>query len=241
MCEDLTELKQFWDDFASEYTDIQAESQLPIQKDLADFLMHQKLLPQDSFLDLAGGNGKYVPSFIAHVQNYVLVDLSSEMLQIAANNYHYQNLSLIESSQQAFFTQTQDHTFDMVFSAMNPALTSIDQLIEMLRIAKKYVCILRLVQEEDQLFSPIEEKLYGKPSDLKWMATYKRWLKRPFQTKSFHYSVSEVISVDLFRLYFADELSATELEKTIDQLFQGKTEIKNAVDYTFELLYCYVG
>lgn len=238
MYEDLDEIKQFWDDFAGEYNDIQNESQLSIQEDVVAYLRRQEFLPQGSFLDLAGGSGKYVPYFIPYVKNYVLLDLSSAMLQIASSNYSYSNLTLIESSQQAFLSQTKDHSFDIVFSAMNPALNSIKQLEEIIRISKKYVCILRLVQEEDQLFSPIEEKLYGKPAELAWMTSYKKWLKTPFHTKIFYYKVSEKISADFFRLYFANELKPKKLDKTVDQLFQGKKEIKNTTNYAFELL-CY--
>ncbi|GAA3016662.1 class I SAM-dependent methyltransferase [Tetragenococcus solitarius] len=238
MYEDLNEIKKFWNDFAKEYTAIQRESQLSIQQDVVTYLQRQALLPQESFLDLAGGSGKYISYFIPYVKKYVLVDLSSSMLQIAADNYKYPNLSLVESSQQAFLAQTQNRSFDLVFSAMNPALTTIEQLKEVIRVSKKYVCILRLVQEEDLLFSPIEEKLYGKPEELSWMSTYKKWLKNSFHSKTFHYTVDEKISAAFFRLYFADELSITELNEKMKQLFQGKKEIKNTTHYTFELL-CY--
>ncbi|GMA08227.1 methylase [Tetragenococcus halophilus subsp. flandriensis] len=240
MPEKLEEVKQFWDDFAKEYTDIQEESQLTIQKDVFDFFKKQGILPQNSLLDLAGGSGKYVPFFISQLQNYVLVDLSSEMLKLASNKYPYKNLSLIESSQQSFLQQTKDNTFDIVFSAMNPALTSKSQLKEMIRVAKKYVCILRLVKEDDKLFSPVEEKLYGKKESLAWMSTYKSWFKNAYQNKAFHYTTSETISTHFFYLYFKDELASDELEKTIEALFQGQKAIENTTHYTFELLYCHL-
>ncbi|MDN6639842.1 MAG: class I SAM-dependent methyltransferase [Tetragenococcus sp.] len=238
MSKEIDEVRQFWDDFAEEYTTIQTESQLPIQKDVVEFLQAQSLLPQASFLDLAGGSGKYVPYIISHVQNYVLLDISSEMLRIAANNHHYPNLSFLESSQEAFLTQTKDNAFDMIFTAMNPALTSANQLTNMRRIAKKYVCILRLVEEKDPLFSPVEEKLYGKPCEFEWMNTYKRWLDPSFHTKSFDYTISETISREFFRLYFTDELPTDQLEEIMQQFFQGKKKIKNTTHYTFELVYC---
>ncbi|GFK24325.1 class I SAM-dependent methyltransferase [Tetragenococcus halophilus] len=238
MQEKLKEIKQFWDDFAREYTDIQEESQLTIQKDVLDFFKKQGILPQNNLLDLAGGSGKYIPFFISQLQNYVLVDLSSEMLKLASNKYPYNNLNLIESSQQSFLQQTKDHTFDIVFSAMNPALTLQTQLKEMIRVARKYVCILRLVKEEDQLFSPIEERLYGKAEHLAWMSTYKSWFENAYQSKTFHYATSETISKHFFYLYFKDELANDELEKAIERLFQGKKEVENTTYYTFELLYC---
>jgi len=240
MSEKLEEIKQFWDDFAREYTDIQEESQLTIQQDVLDFFKKQGILPQNRLLDLAGGSGKYVPFFISQLQNYVLVDLSSEMLKLAADKYPYKNLSLIESSQQSFLQQAKDNTFDIVFSAMNPALTSKKQLEEMVRVAKKYVCILRLVQEEDQLFSPIEERLYGKAEHLAWMTTYKSWFENAYQSKTFHYTTSETISTHFFYLYFKDELASAELEKAIEKLFQDKKEVENTTYYTFELLYCHL-
>ena len=237
MQEKLEEIKQFWDDFAREYTDIQEESQLTIQKDVLDFFKNQGILPQNSLLDLAGGSGKYVPYFISQLQNYVLVDLSSEMLKLASNKYPYKNLSLVESSQQSFLQQTKDNAFDVVFSAMNPALTSRKQLEEMIRVAKNYVCILRLVKEEDLLFSPIEESLYGKKEQAAWMSIYKSWFKKIYHSKTFHYTTSETISTHFFYLYFKDELTSDELEKAIEALFQGQKAIENTSYYTFELLY----
>ncbi|AYW48621.1 hypothetical protein C7K38_09710 [Tetragenococcus osmophilus] len=237
MGEDLNEVKQFWDDFAEEYTKIQAESQLPIQKDVVHFLREKGILPQERFLDLAGGSGKYIPYFLPYVQNYVLLDISSEMLQLAASTYPSSYLSFVESSQQDFLTQAKDNSYDIVFSAMNPSLDSADQLKEMGRIAKKYVCILRLVEETDQLFTPIEEKLYGKPEELAWMASYKEWLNRPFDTKYFYYTVDERISSDFFSLYFTDELTIEQIQQKVNKLFQDKKEVINSTSYTFELLY----
>lgn len=237
MRKDLNEIKQFWDDFAEEYTKIQAESKLPIQKDVVRFLKEQNILPQERFLDLAGGSGKYISDFLPYIQHYVLVDISPEMLQLAANTYTSPCVSFVESSQQSFLAKTKDNSFDLVFSAMNPALDSVEQLEEMGRIAKNYVCILRLVEETDQLFTPIEEELYGKPKELDWMNVYKSWLAPSFHTKRFYYTVNENISTDFFALYFTDELTAEQIQKKRKELFQDQRKMINTTSYIFELLY----
>lgn len=53
------ELAEFWDEFAEEYEEVQQESPFPIARELRDFLVQEGLFPCQTFLDIAGGTGRY--------------------------------------------------------------------------------------------------------------------------------------------------------------------------------------
>ncbi len=226
---DVEEERQFWNEFAAEYAQIQAESQTTIQEDLAAFFTANGILPAATFLDLAGGNGKYIAAFLPHVAQYTLVDFSSAMLQLIPQQEH---LLLIEEDQQSFLARTPDQAFDVVFTAMNPALRSPEALQEVLRIAKQTVCIVRLIDQRD-LFSPLEE-LLGKETEQQ-MDLYKSWLRVPYQATQFTYHAEEVVTRAFFEEYFAEEVPQATLKQAADDLFKGPTAV-NQLTIVFELL-----
>lgn len=228
----LQELKEFWDEFAEEYTEIQAESQLSLLADVKQYIKKDSLFPTTSFLDLAGGSGKYIDVFISLVEQYTLVDLSTEMLRIAREKYTNQNLFFIEKDQASFLAATADGAYEIVFSAMNPALTSEFELQELLRIARKGVYLLRQTVDEDDLFSPLEEKI----PDMKLIESYKQWLKVPYQVTTFVYHSEEKIEKSFFFEYFVGEVSQEKLEELAQRFFKEKTIFNNSRKIVFELL-----
>jgi Methylase involved in ubiquinone/menaquinone biosynthesis len=230
----MNEEIEFWNDFAREYTDIQAESKFPIVQDLKDYLCTHQLLPINSVLDLAGGSGKYLPVFIDQVTNYTLVDFSSEMLNIAKEMYPSQSFQTIEMDQDSFLKETADDTYDIVFTAMNPALQTQQQLKELCRIAKEKVLILRMIREEDSLFSPIEKLSEDKPQS--WMEEYKQWSANHYQSFIFHYSHQEEISKAFFEAYFEDDFNQEQLQKIVTTIFKNQETCINYSKVDFELL-----
>lgn len=228
----LQELKEFWDEFAEEYTEIQVESQLSLLADVKQYIKKDSLFPTTSFLDLAGGSGKYIDVFISLVEQYTLVDLSTEMLRIAREKYTNQNLFFIEKDQASFLAATADGAYEIVFSAMNPALTSEFELQELLRIARKGVYLLRQTVDEDDLFSPLEEKI----PDMKLIESYKQWLKVPYQVTTFVYHSEEKIEKSFFFEYFVGEVSQEKLEELAQRFFKEKTIFNNSRKIVFELL-----
>ncbi|MHC5267841.1 methyltransferase domain-containing protein [Enterococcus sp. LJL98] len=229
---ELAEAKAFWDDFAKEYTDIQAESQIALVEDLTQYFQEASVFPAKTFLDLAGGSGKFIPTFESLVGSYHLVDFSKEMLTLAQKQYPDSDVVFIESDQNAFFAKTPDKSYDVVFSAMNPALTTAFSLNELLRITKKRAYILRLIEEKDALFSSLEEPVVTKEA----MENYKKWLKSPYQSKVFRYHIEERIDKSFFLEYFEGEFSKEQLELLIKERFKDAETVKNQRRLTFELL-----
>ncbi|WP_288226139.1 bifunctional 2-polyprenyl-6-hydroxyphenol methylase/3-demethylubiquinol 3-O-methyltransferase UbiG [uncultured Enterococcus sp.] len=234
MSDYLNELEVFWDEFAEEYEVIQQESIFPIAEELRDFLLEQALLPCQSLVDLAGGSGRYLPSLQKYAAHYDLVDLSREMLKIAKAKADA-NVRLIKQTQEAFLA-TNKQRYDVAFSAMNPALQTKAELLDFCQASKDWCLILRVVKDEDQLFSPYEEK----NPDLLLNERYKNFLNElgiPFYTRIFSYTNQEEISRDFFQEYFADDFSTVELRGIIEKTFGNALQKNNQQFLDFELIY----
>lgn len=228
--------RAYWNDFAEEYAEIQEESQIPIQEDVKKFLMEGQIFPAKTFLDIAGGTGKYVSSMIAQTKTYFLVDFSREMIRLAKKKNPFKNLLLIEAEQEAFLQQMPNRAFEVVFTAMNPALTNQKLLADLIRVADKYVCILRMIKDEDTVFSSIERSLGISEEQKSWMDEYKQWLKGSYQSKVFRYERQEKISRSFFEECFAEELSSEVLAEWTERIFQKEKETVSRIQIEFELL-----
>lgn len=243
MDDNTKELEQYWDEFSQEYEEIQNESLVDIGQQLQKFLVTEKLLPTSQFLDLAGGTGKYIPHFLNFTDSYHLVDLSAKMLEFAKNKSADSNkITFTHQEQNKFLKNTKENTCDFVFSAMNPALQSKEALVELNRIANGNVGILRLIFDEDNLFSQVEQLYLPNQEQNKeaQMLLYKVWLEElgwEFKSKKFRFFLSEKVSSQFFSDYFSDELSNIELA-ALTQLFFSETEIREMERLViFELLY----
>lgn len=227
----LNEQQTFWDDFAQEYTEIQAETVTKIGEDVAHFLAETALFPVTSFVDLAGGSGKYVPYLRSFCQDYYLIDFSNEMLQIASTQFKGEDIKYWQVDQQAFFEQASPASYDFIFTAMNPALQTKADLDQLVRIATKGVAILRLTSDSDVLFSPWEEGV-----DDSLMAQYKNWLDVDFESKLFTYTMVEEIERSFFENYFEGELQQELMIQLLQKYFSHSNTYQNKRTITFELL-----
>lgn len=180
MDESTKELEKYWDEFSQEYEEIQNESLVNIGQELREFLLAEKLLPARDFLDLAGGTGKYIPHFSDFTDKYNIVDLSAKMLDFAQNKKaDASKIAFIHQEQAEFLEQGEKDAYDFVFTAMNPALDSKEALIELNRISQRNVGILRLIFDEDNLFSQVEQLYFPAQEQHKeaQMLLYKAWLE----------------------------------------------------------------
>ncbi len=243
MNEAMEMIEAFWDDFSTDYDAIQEESLVDIPEHVKKFLAREGLLPCDNLLDLAGGTGKYIPALSSLTKDYHLVDLSQQMLKFARNKKCYsEKMTLIHQEQRQFLEQTSENTYDLVFTAMNPALDDKELLLEMNRISKKYVGILRMTFDEDNLFSQVEQLFFSSQEQASGtlMANYKEWLKQlgwTFKSKTFRFLLSEKVSAKLFSDYFSDELSSEDLNRLLSLFFGEKKDYEMQRLVLFELIY----
>lgn len=228
----LQEQQAFWDEFAQEYTQIQQESVTTIAEDVANFLREQAVLPVTSFVDLAGGSGKYLPAFLPLCQNYYLIDFSKEMLRMASEHFKEEQIKYWQIDQQTFFEQAPADSYDFIFTAMNPALQTREDLAQLLRIAKQGIAVLRFIADSDLLFSPWEKSEVPDPL----MNDYKTWLDVAYQSKIFTYEVEELVEWTVFEAYFDGELSDSLLAHLKETYFSRSNTYLNKRLVTFELL-----
>lgn len=171
-------MEAFWDEFAPDYAAIQDESRVPIVPAIEKLLLAEHFLPARKILDLAAGTGKYLPALAPHAQKLTLVDISTAMLNGARAKKTNADVTFIHASQADFFQQTAPNTFDLAFSAMNPALVSEEDLHAFAQMAPKRM-IVRLLTSTDTLFSP-----YEKEASDPWLNVYEEILRRwqwPYQ------------------------------------------------------------
>lgn len=220
------EVEQFWDDFAQEYHENEQETQAALPQVLRDFLVREKLVPVGSLLDLAGGTGKYFPMLKDLTGSYTLVDISAEMLKLAAD-YLAEGIQLVHSQQDQFLRQQADNTFDLVLSVMNPGLTKKSQLLELQRVAAENVVIMRVIQTTDQLFSPYEEAAADELMD--HYASLLTESGVAFSRQEVVVTREEIVTRDFFRAYFAEDFSPAELSEMTERLFAGREQRVNEI------------
>ncbi|WP_285012228.1 class I SAM-dependent methyltransferase [Lactococcus formosensis] len=235
MTEEEQNLVYFWDGFAEEYEEIQQESPFPIAQELGKFLVQEKILPCPTLLDIAGGSGRYLSVFQDHVKRYTLADISPKMLELAREKRKSEHVDFLRISQEALI-QT-NKKFQVVFSAMNPALNHPEKIKELCQLSQKWCLIFRLVKDEDSLFSPYDQEV---STELKWMEDYKNFLqkeKQEFFVQQFTFGKTEMISKNFFLAYFEDECSKRELEHRINEHFGVQDSCKNYQKVVYELIY----
>lgn len=230
--DDLQVEMDFWDDFALEYTAIQNESAINIVADVGKYLAKQIPIKVETLLDLAGGSGKYLPVLYPLTENYSLVDFSKEMIALARKKYPLEKIEFVINEQNRFLAQTANQTYDILFSAMNPAIRTKKDLKEIIRVTKQRVYLLRVIQDEDMLFSPFEEQ----NQDWTLMTQYKDWLDLPYQSHFFTYQLEETITKAFFEAYFEDDLAPKVLETALEEFFPIEETAINRKTITFELL-----
>ncbi len=229
------ELAEFWDDFAEEYEEIQQESPFPIAQELSDFLFQEKIFPCQTLLDVAGGSGRYLSSFQEYVSEYTLADISPRMLEIAKTKQTQENVCFLQQSQEALMTS--EKKFQVVFSAMNPALDSPEKIRDLCQLSQEWCLIFRLIEDQDSLFSPYEQETNPQ---LNWMEDYKNFLKKEkqsFFSKQFSYEKTEEVSKSFFHDYFEDQFTEQMLNEYIRNIFGSQETKENQHKVVYELIY----
>jgi ubiquinone/menaquinone biosynthesis C-methylase UbiE len=239
------ETEEFWDDFAETYYEIQEESRLPIAEDAAAFLAKAGIFPTQTFADAAGGTGRYLKNFAPQTGQYDLIDFSDQMLKFAkieAEKHALENVHFIQKNMADFFAD--DQKYDVVFSAMNPALTEENQLLQLMRKSKKWVVVLRMIENHDDLFSRADQLLgiaeTDPNDDSSLMDTFERFLTAQnlgSHKKDFTYQYQEEITREMVEEYYEEQQNHPLFQSLLERLFKGKTTICSTTTITYRLLY----
>lgn len=115
--------------------------------EVAGFLERESLLNKgDYVLDLGAGTGGYSLEFARLAKSVTAVDLSSESLKILKsrmNNASFTNINLKCSAWEEFEPEGK---FDLVFSAMCPAICDEEQLLRFEAMSRKSCCLLTVMR-----------------------------------------------------------------------------------------------
>ncbi len=232
MEEDLRNLEEFWDNFAEEYHEIQEESPFPIAKDLKDYLLKENILPTNSFVDIAGGAGRYVAELTPYCQNYLFIDISKKMIELAKKKVTSPQVTFLHLNQETFFKMPIEKEVDILFSAMNPAFENPEMFRMFVKYPAKTHLILRLIEDYDSLFSPLEEEIPSLPYE---KVALQKW-HLPFKSQIFSYKVKEIVTKAFFDTYFEEVFSTSELKEISAHYFGEADEAENIRTVCYELL-----
>lgn len=246
----MDEVAEFWDDFAAEYYQIQKESQVPIMTDIEKFLTEQRLLPTNSVVDLGGGSGRYLPLLAQNSQQYTIVDISEQMLRYAqVENQVLAKPRPVTYRQQSvadFSQQTPDQSYDLVWMALNPAVTADETLLTITQKSRQWCGFLRLTQNTDDLFAPLEQH-FGiaeenpniEPTIIP--AVVKLLTSAGYQVRQqrFQYQTTETFDRAFLEAYYA-EVPQALLSTYLDQVFANQKTRTSTTTLEYTLLYWHV-
>lgn len=246
----MDEVVEFWDDFAAEYYQIQKESQVPIVADIEKFLKERCLLPTNSVVDLGGGSGRYLPTLAQNSQQYTIVDISAQMLRYAqVENQALSKPRPVTYQQQSvadFCQQTPKQSYDLVWMALNPAVTADETLLTITQKSRQWCGFLRLTQNTDDLFAPLEQH-FGiaeenpniEPTIIP--AVVKLLTSGGYQVRQqrFQYQTTETFDRAFLAAYYA-ELPQALLKAYLDQLFANQKTRASTTTLEYTLLYWHV-
>ncbi|MDA9461716.1 hypothetical protein B835_1624 [Enterococcus mundtii 3F] len=238
--------KEEWNTFAKDYYESQKESSTTIVEDIVAYLKSEDLLPAGSFADVAGGAGRYLP-LAKEIEQYELIDFSEEMLVYAEHEAQVLRLNNCQFILQDFSNFLQEEkTYELVFSAANPALVSCEQLEKLRRKATRACLILRVVSSEDNVFVPLERHLRIEESDpntsptiMDRFETYLAKKHLSYKRTEFTYDSQEEVTASFLRAYYEEMQDDPRFQSALQELFKNSETIQSTNKLTYRLLTIY--
>ncbi|MGM0329201.1 MULTISPECIES: class I SAM-dependent methyltransferase [Enterococcus] len=238
--------KEEWNTFAKDYYESQKESSTTIVEDIVAYLKSEDLLPAGSFADVAGGAGRYLP-LAKEIEHYELIDFSEEMLVYAEHEAQILGLNNCQFILQDFTNFLQEEkTYELVFSAANPALVSCEQLEKLRGKATRACLILRVVSSEDNVFVPLERHLGIEESDpntsptiMDRFETYLAKKHLSYKRTEFTYDSQEEVTPSFLRAYYEEMQDDPRFQSALQELFKNSETIQSTNKLTYRLLTIY--
>ncbi|WP_019724599.1 class I SAM-dependent methyltransferase, partial [Enterococcus mundtii] len=229
-----------------DYYESQKESSTTIVEDIVAYLKSEDLLPAGSFADVAGGAGRYLP-LAKEIEKYELIDFSEEMLVYAEHEAQVLGLNNCQFILQDFSNFLQEEkTYELVFSAANPALVSCEQLEKLRGKATRACLILRVVSSEDNVFVPLERHLGIEESDPNTSPTimdrFETYLSKKhlsYKRTEFTYDSQEEVTPSFLRAYYEEMQDDPRFQSALQELFKNSETIQSTNKLTYRLLTIY--
>lgn len=124
-------------------------------------------------VDIGCGPGRFAAAFAKHVHKVVGLDISDKMVEHGMNHIH--NEGLDNASLYACDFQTLDikkegyqHTFDLVFSSMTPAIHGMNGLMKSMEMSRAWCCNITHLDGRNLLREQIMQEVFGKRLEPQW-------------------------------------------------------------------------
>jgi 16S rRNA G966 N2-methylase RsmD len=153
-----------WDMRAKSFGKALKKGGMDNSKEIVQALLNKGLLKEQEVLDVGGGTGRYAIPFAAHAKEVIMVDISTQMLEIArrnAENEGHSNLKYIKLSwEDADLKELGwEKRFDLVFSSMSPAYRSKEGIEKMTLASKGWCQINQLIEMTDDITQKLSQDL----------------------------------------------------------------------------------
>ena len=155
--------KTYWDESAEDFQHRVAGHGWNLEKDPALAILKRigALQPEGRVLDVGCGVGRHLGTFAPQVGEAVGVDVSSRMLEFAAENLkQYGNVVLRAGdfkNPDAAMEALLSSGFDLVFAAMSPAVEDLESLRRMCACSRGWCMIDRFLEERDDVKAEVFE------------------------------------------------------------------------------------
>jgi len=153
--QEMEEQKKFWDLRAQEFDAIVDKQEDTNQ--LMEYLKNKGIINEPcNIIDIGCGAGKYQIEFSQMGHAVTGIDLSPKMIEYAkkrSDEKGYANVKFHERSWQALDIDTMGFRkkFDLAFSSMSPAVSSVETVIKMNEVSKKNCFMSGFVYRKDEL------------------------------------------------------------------------------------------
>lgn len=234
-----------WDKFAPEYYEIQEESQQNIVRDVKRVLLSEKIIPTKDFADVAGGAGRYL-TIANDTKNYELIDFSREMLRFAkmkTDRLGLNNVTFIKQSFHSFLEDTK--TYDVIFMAENPSFDKPDMIENLLEKATENIVIIRIVENTDDLFTPLESRFSLNDKDLNTLPEFMEQLEKYLnQHEIFHkkieftYTLKEEITFSFIKEYYKEYMDNISFVSYLENLFGHSQVLMSTTRISYRMIVC---
>lgn len=153
-----------WDKRAKSFGETHKKSGTDNSKEVTRVLLDKGLIKEQEVLDVGGGTGRYAIPFAVHAKEVTMVDISTQMLEIAKRNAEsagqgnlkYIKLSWDDADLKALGWEKR---FDLVFSSMSPAYRSKEGIEKMSAASRGWCQINQLIEMTDNITQKLEQDL----------------------------------------------------------------------------------
>jgi hypothetical protein len=145
---DETKWLAFWDSEAPAYL-ARVKTEEKVYAGIVDYLLREGVLREnDCVLDIASGPGTYTLQFAPHVKSVFALDISGRMLAELANEACLRNIGNIRPVQSAWSDYREVEKYDLVFTALSPAIRGPDEFLRMETFSSRSCCYITTGTEE---------------------------------------------------------------------------------------------